>query len=425
MLQGQFDHYAIDREKTRLDLLVSNLSIAYGFDGWNRDYIHGIGMSALGDGYLIKVFDDLGVIWDAENHDMSRCVEMMSMITEQMEIKRPNSNGAVITQRFDITDGDRALGSVDISYYAPFFLSENDFIFLDKLALVFIYSSIVAAILSFIAGSLLAFRISKPIVLSAKKAREIALGNYDQQLAEKTHTRELSDLQNAINFLENRLSTAVLLRKRLTSDVAHELRTPLCAISSHLEAMIDGVWQPTNERLNSILDEAHRVTALIADLENLAEAESENIVLEKREIDLLSLAKNSAAAFAGELQKRNLTIEVLGVSTIVIADEQRIMQVIANLLSNAIKYAYKTVKISVITVDHFAKICVIDDGDGIDENDIDFVFERFYRADRSRSRKTGGVGIGLAIVKAIITAHGGVVRAFMRPTTFTITLPID
>ena len=199
------------------------------------------------------------------------------------------------------------------------------------------------------------------------------------------------------------------VRRQLTSDVAHELRTPVANVSSQLEAMIEEVWEPTKERLQSCYDELGRISGIISDLEKLRQIEASNMVLEKEPVDLLELAQAVKTAFEPELAKKKLTCMVTGESAIISGDQKRLHQVIFNLVSNAVKYSTENgqILIDIHNLGKNVQLTVKDQGIGIAKEDIPLIFERFYRTDRSRNRKTGGAGIGLTIVKAIVLAHGG------------------
>lgn len=210
--------------------------------------------------------------------------------------------------------------------------------------------------------------------------------------------------------------------------MAHELRTPLTNVSTHLEMLLEGAWEPTRERLQRCYDELCRMSQMVSDLQRLHEVEREELNPVLTDVGLLSLAKSAAADFEGDLADKNLECSVAGDSCVVAGDEGRLRQVAANLLSNAVKYTGEGGQI-LITVKSMPKcgiLTVEDNGIGIPEPDLALIFERFYRTDRSRSRKTGGVGIGLTIVKAIVTAHSGLVSAENRPeggSRFTVSLP--
>jgi signal transduction histidine kinase len=217
------------------------------------------------------------------------------------------------------------------------------------------------------------------------------------------------------------------LRRRLTADVAHELRTPLTSIGTHLEAMMTGLFEPTPEHLQSCYDETVRLGKVVSDLEMLAKSEND-MSLEKAELNLLSAAREAVLAWQAEADRKHITLNVTGESVTVKADKNRLAQVMANLVSNAIKYTLENGEVNV-TVSDSGKhgiITVSDNGIGIPADDLPYIFERFYRVDKSRTRTSGGSGIGLAIVKSIVTAHGGKVSvrsSFGNGSTFIVELP--
>ena len=254
--------------------------------------------------------------------------------------------------------------------------------------------------------------LSVPLTKAKETAEKIADGNYQIRYgADKTNTAalELAQLGQAIDHMAENLEKQEDVRRQLTSDVAHELRTPVANVSSQLEAMIEEVWEPTKERLQSCYDELGRISGIISDLEKLRQIEASNMVLEKEPVDLLELAQAVKTAFEPELAKKKLTCMVTGESAIISGDQRRLHQVIFNLVSNAVKYSTESGQI-LIDIHNSGKnvqLTVKDQGIGIAKEDIPLIFERFYRTDRSRNRKTGGAGIGLTIVKAIVLAHGG------------------
>jgi signal transduction histidine kinase len=210
--------------------------------------------------------------------------------------------------------------------------------------------------------------------------------------------------------------------------LSHELRTPLTSVATHLEAMMMGIWEPTQERLNSCHEEILRLTSLVKDLENLTKVESDVFHLDKTEVELKELVEAVLDTFQGEMQAKHLTYQVTGEKSVVLADRDRIKQVVLNLLSNAVKYTPEGGSITVQVMDNSAEstILVSDTGIGIPDKDIDHIFERFYRTEKSRSRQTGGAGIGLTIVKSIMEAHNGTVEVFNKEgegSTFIIRLP--
>ena len=413
LISHQFEQYVAQQRKMSSEQLAQSLSFQYhAEDGtWNVDYIHGLGMYALKDGYLIRLSDAEGqVIWDAENHDMTLCHQIMQDIRTQMAEKRPELDGNFETHHYEVKQSNAVIGYLDVSYYSPYYLNENDFRFLDSLNRILLVVGICAAVAAAAAGAVLAKSLSVPLLKVTEMTRKISEGDYGMRLENgNRQTQELVELSSAVNHMAESLERQETLRRRLTSDVAHELRTPVANVSSQLEAMIEEVWEPTKERLQSCYDELGRISGIISDLEKLRQIEASNMVLEKEPVDLLELAQAVKTAFEPELAKKKLTCMVTGESAIISGDQKRLHQVIFNLVSNAVKYSTESgqILIDIHNLGKNVQLTVKDQGIGIAKEDIPLIFERFYRTDRSRNRKTGGAGIGLTIVKAIVLAHGG------------------
>ena len=278
---------------------------------------------------------------------------------------------------------------------------------------------------------LLAKRLSIPLTKATKTAEKISEGNYQIRYgSDKANTTalELAQLGQAIDHMAENLEKQEEVRRQLTSDVAHELRTPVANVSSQLEAIIEEVWEPTKERLQSCYDELGRISGIISDLEKLRQIEASNMVLEKEPVDLLELAQAVKTAFEPELAKKKLTCMVTGESAIISGDQKRLHQVIFNLVSNAVKYSTESgqILIDIHNLGKNVQLTVKDQGIGIPKEDIPLIFERFYRTDRSRNRKTGGAGIGLTITKTIVLAHGGSISVESVEgcgSCFTVVLP--
>lgn len=258
-------------------------------------------------------------------------------------------------------------------------------------------------------GLIFANDLTKPIAKTVEIAGQISDGDYSIRFEENVRTKELLGLSRAVNHMAESLEKQENMRKRLTSDIAHELRTPLANVSSYLEALIEGVWEPTQERLQNCYDELNRISKLVSDLERLKQVENENLKLYKTEEDLLELAQCSVKCFAKQMEDKRLRCIVAGEYLPVCVDRGRMQQVITNLISNAVKYSGENSSIRILVENRSdaAVLQVEDEGIGISQEDLKLIFERFYRTDRSRNRRTGGAGIGLTIARAIVQAHGG------------------
>ena len=428
-MNREFEKYITELGRERRENIVDDLGRQ--FDGfkrnWKLDYVHAIGMNALYDGYILKLYDAGGnMVWDAENHDMSLCGQIMNEISARMEER--GAEGGFVDNTYEIDQNGKKVGAVSIKYYGPFFMNEADFNFINVMNTVLLVIGILSSACSVVVGCLLARRISRPVTKTAYIAKQISKGNYDIRFEPGTRIRELDDLADAINHLSDALKSQEKLRKQMTADVAHELRTPLTALSSHLEAMIEGLWEATPERLKSCHEEVKRLGTLVEDLGQLAKIEGENLVLNKSRMDLFEIVHTVSDTMKGEISKKNLSLSIEGSPVFAEADKNRFSQVVANLLSNAVKYTPEggAIGIKVYETDRLGIVKVTDTGIGIPETELPLIFERFYRTDKSRNRKSGGAGIGLAIVKSIVNAHGGTVTVESikeQGSCFTVSIP--
>ena len=271
-------------------------------------------------------------------------------------------------------------------------------------------------------------KISKPIIVVSKMTDFIKMGGYDQKLEYESSIVEIDNLINSINELSRELYKMENMRKNLTSDISHELRTPLTSIQTHLEAMIDGIWEPSKERLNSVNEEVIRLSHLVNQLKNLAKFDSYEDKLNLKNENLTQLIKNIIYNNESYALDKNIRIKYELEDVNANIDKEKISQVIINLISNAISYTNLNgeILIKLYKKSDFIKIIVKDNGIGIPEESLDYIFERFYRVDKSRCRNTGGTGVGLTICKSIVDLHKGKIEVKSKlneGSEFIITLP--
>lgn len=308
--------------------------------------------------------------------------------------------------------------------------NNNDFKFLNSLNVILAVVGIISIVFAAIAGIILAGKISVPVKAATRAAKDIARGNYNNRINTDICTMELSELGNAVNHMAESLDNQEMLRRRLTSDVAHELRTPVANVSSNIEAIIEGALEPTNERFSSCYNELERITGIITELEKLQQIEGENMILHIGHVDIYELAKEVKLIFENEMSKKNIRCDIIGEYIDVCVDKDKMSQVLNNLISNAVKYTdnYGNIQITVIQENENVVITVEDNGCGIDDNDIPYIFERFYKTDKSRNRSTGGAGIGLTITRAIVQLHGGMIHVESKKgvgSLFKVTIPAN
>ncbi|MGV8980633.1 sensor histidine kinase [Clostridium sp.] len=431
-LNKQFKNYVIQEHERKNKLIVTAVSQQYSKNGkFNIDVIKNIGMDAIENGVFISVKDaSYKTIWNAETYDNSKCVEVKNHLTSTMETLFPNWKGIYTKDDYTIINNSNKVGTIEIGYYGPFYYNDNDILYSKTLNKILISVGMISLCIALIVGLLMAEGLSRPILNVIDTAEMISKGNYEQRIEKRSAIEEIDKLTISINNLGNSLYEQEKLRKRLTRDVSHELRTPLSTLQSHMEALIDGVWEPTTDRLISCHEEILRLKRLVGDLEKLAQYESENLILNKTKFNLGEVIKNIVFNFQKEFLNKEIQLIFYEKVIVVHADKDKISQVIVNLMSNALKYTPKSGKVEVefFEDNRYVKLSVKDTGIGISEVDLPYVFERFYRVDKSRNKLTGGAGIGLTITKSIVEAHKGAINVestINQGTEFIVKIPID
>jgi len=289
-----------------------------------------------------------------------------------------------------------------------------------------------AALTSLAVSLLLTRRIDTSLGELSGAASLVAGGRFDHHVEAPGLGAEFDDLAAAFNDMAGHLAESEALRRRLLADVAHELRTPVATLTAYLEGLEDGVETLSPETVDVLRLQGTRLTRLADDLAAVTRAESRELGLELdalRPADLVAPAARSMGAQA-VTHGVELLLEVAADLPDVLVDRDRIIQVLTNLLDNALRHtpAGGTVTIRAAQTSGGAvRLSVHDTGEGIDATHLPHVFERFYRADTARDRDHGGSGIGLAIAKALVEAHGGTMAASSDGpglgATFTVELP--
>ncbi|MRR59315.1 MAG: HAMP domain-containing protein [Deltaproteobacteria bacterium] len=277
-----------------------------------------------------------------------------------------------------------------------------------------IWTTLVALAIALLLNYLLTRRLLRPLFQMIAVTRQVADGNYAERV-DVVSVDEVGQLADSFNHMADNLEKIEQLRKNMVADVAHELRTPLTNLRGYLEALSDEVIPPSAETFKMLEQESLRLVRLVEDLQQLARADAARSFLDCRELSLHMLLGQIVELYRPNFREKGIRVEwqLEPGNGMVTADGDKLLQAIRNLIDNAWKYtpANGAVLISTVRTPDAVKTTIANSCEGIAEQDIPFLFERFFRADRSRSRDMGGAGIGLAIVKELIEAHGGTVGA--------------
>ena len=318
-----------------------------------------------------------------------------------------------------------------LGYVPPDVARHLDMAFSDA-TLISLGVAVGAAVLMALAlSSVVSARVVRPVRTLAVAAQRIARGTHSARVPVRG-TDELAQLAGAFNEMAASLERAEQIRRQLLADVAHELRNPLATVESYVEAMADGVLLADQENWSAIRAETSRLNRLVNDLQRVSRAEAHELDLHRGPTELVTLVEDAVKAATPAYTGKGVTLdaELSSRSGTVEVDRERIAEVLANLLANALRHTPNGGSVSVTARpgSEFAEIAITDTGEGIAPEHLDRIFERFYRVDPARSRASGGTGIGLAIVRAIVEAHGGSVTAASgglgHGATFTIRLPL-
>lgn len=289
---------------------------------------------------------------------------------------------------------------------------------------------LVITFLAFVLGRLGFRSFGRPLadVMSAVDA--VASGDLSVRLQENG-SGQARALARSFNHMAGELARAEQQRRNLTADIAHELRTPLHVIQGNLEGMLDGVYEPNPETLSATLDETHLLARLVTDLQTLSLAEAGQLPLHPTRFLCSDLLADVTTSFTPQAAAQNIHLSSEAAENTreleLSADYDRLDQVLSNLVSNALRFTPPGGKIILRAekIPSGVRLSVADSGSGIPPQELPFIFDRFWKGDRSRTRGGAGSGLGLAIARQLIRAHGGTIRAESQPgqgTTFIIEL---
>ena len=238
---NQFKNYIIQNQIDETKNIMSMLQQQYTQEnGWLTDRIESIGADVIDNGYIIKLYDSKGnAVWDATHHNEGKCNAILVQMASNMSSRYPGWQGKIETKKFSLQRDFKEIGTVEITYYGPYFYTEHDLKFINSLNRILLGVGIFSTLVSIMIGVFISSRISNPILSIIRVTQMLSKGSFNNRVELKSSTQEIVQLGDNINLMAASLEKQENLRKRLTADVSHELRTPLATLQSHMEAMID------------------------------------------------------------------------------------------------------------------------------------------------------------------------------------------
>jgi len=336
--------------------------------------------------------------------------------------------GSALAAGFPIKADGKIVGTL-IMERMPFPNTPREAEFLKRTNLWFLYSALGASVVALLLGILLSRSLTRPIRELTRATHAVSEGDLSQQVPVRSRD-ELGELAKAFNRMSSELARSVNVRRQMTADIAHELRTPLSLILGHAEAVHDGVLPPSPENFEIIREEAGRLEHLIDDLRTLSLADAGELSISLQPTSPQRLLEEVVSLYHYQAQRKRVTLDIQIRPPLpdLPLDPGRMTQVLTNILDNALRHTPEggTITLAGQLTSAGVELSIRDSGAGLQPEDLDRIFDRFYRADAARHRGDGGSGLGLAIARSIVQAHGGTIRAETLPDqglTITITIP--
>ncbi len=418
LMLNDFREYLEGEMLDRVSQLTAALESSYiRYSQWNRESLAKHALWAYMQGFQARVYDEKGnLLMDTENAMNS----LSPLARKRIEsVSAPRGKEGKFTP-YSLFLGGVEIGHVELSFSEP----ERDILYVRRSNWLLFYSVLALGGISVFLGIFFSRRMARPIKELTLASEAISSGDLKKQVSNAAADGdELARLGLAFNRMAETLLLQESLRRKLTSNIAHELRTPLSAMRGELEGMMDGYLPLNKDSLQSLYAEIGRLRNILEGMEELTQAEASSLTLQKHRIELDGFLKNIIARFSGAYREKRVALEMdCGRGLTVFADPDKLSQVIINLLSNALKATGRGGKVILRASDGpvWTRVEVSDTGHGIRQEDLPFIFERFYRGER------GGLGLGLTIVKELVDAHGGKVdvqSSYGGGSVFTLSIP--
>ncbi len=418
LMVRDFRQYLEGEMEDRVYWVTASLESNYqNFSGWNWQSIVEDTVWALMLGFDVKLYDAKGaLVVDTQSAIDSLSPLVKKRVMAISESRTGRESGGYVP--YVLFLGGKEIGQLRVKFLRP----KKEGVFIQRSNRLLLISLLALGGIAILLSVVFSRKLTNPIEGLTEAAVAIGEGNLKRRVVIAGHD-EISQLAGAFNRMAQSLEIQESLRKKLTSNVAHELRTPISAIRGELEGMIDGFIPADSEHLQSLYAEIGRLRNILEGIEELSQAEASGLTLRKQELELQQFLKNIVDRFTKVFQDKGVGIDLeCDAGLKVNADPDRLSQIVINLISNALKATGKGGKVQVRSTKWEGKTLleVTDDGAGIKPEDLPYIFERFYRG------AGGGLGLGLTIVRELAEAHGGRVSAssgYGRGSTFTVLLP--
>jgi len=418
LMVKDFRVYLEGEREDRAYWVTAALESSYDkYSGWREESIIENTVWAMMLGIEMKLFDTDGTLimdTDMAINTLSPFVKKRVMAISERRVKESDSPFSP----YALFLGGRQIGTLEVRFLLPqkekvFIRRSNRFLLISLLAL-----GGIAVFLSIVFSR----KMTRPIKALTSAAAAIEEGDLRSRVGTSGND-EIGRLSDAFNRMARKLEVQEALRKKLTSNIAHELRTPISAIRGELEGMIDGLISADKETLKSLYAEIGRLKSILNGIEDLSQAEASSLMIRKVHLHLQPFLRNITERFRKASMDKGVSLELSCDDDLAVgADPDKLSQIIINLLSNALKATEKNGRVWVRAMSGGDKVRIEvgDTGCGIRDSDLPFIFERFYRASE------GGLGIGLTIVKELAEAHGGKITAqssYGKGSVFTLLIP--
>jgi two-component system, OmpR family, sensor histidine kinase BaeS len=418
-MENNFNSYINQRLRDEEEKIVSFVENIYGEEkSWQSLITRLTNISSLSK-VSIKIEDEDGELLYS------------SIYNNRRGIARSRPEQLSSTRTYNLNAEGKLIGKIYISWPVQRgVFASRDVYFINNINRAIFVSALIIAIITIIIIYYFSRHLTKPLMEMSRLSEEVIKGNLSKRV-KVTGNDEISRLGRVFNEMLRRLEHLEKIRRKSTSDLAHELRTPLTTMRSYMEAMEDGIIPANKENINNLHLELMRLVRLINRLGELAEVEKKIININKDNLIIDEIIKEIINLYLPQAREKDITLkyEFKGDHFCILGDKNSFEEVINNLLSNAIKYTDKGGIINIVVeklIDKI-KIMIEDTGIGIDKEDLPFIFERFYRADKSRSSNIEGTGIGLTISKELVEAQGGEIHVRSKKgqgTSFIIFFPL-